>query len=173
MKNPFSNRSARPSRRPHLTALALLAAAALLFPACTSPVATAPVEPGETTVTDLDSAGVRIDGIFNPDGSLEPAPEVGQTILNQIIRVEDMRAIESDAGFKRVQVRVTNRSKYGKSFEYRFIWFDQAGFEVGQGTGGWTVVPIKARETASLTGTARATDVASFQLFIREIKFKK
>ena len=149
------------------------AAAALFLAACQSPVRTAPTEPGDTAITNLDSAGLRVDGVFNPDNTLEPSPQVGVVIANQPILIEDMRALESDGGFKRVQVRVTNRSKFGKSLEYRFLWFDAAGFEIGQGTGGWSVVPIKARETASLTGTARTTEVASFQLFIREIKFKK
>lgn len=69
-----------------------------------------------------------------------------------------------------VQVQVLNKTSRNFSFDYSFLWFDGAGFQL-EGVGEhWTPVVINGNEVKSLNGVAPTKEVRQFKIRIRESK---
>lgn len=153
------------SRIASLFALAALVAAA----GCqTNPRVARTHSPGEVWVEGHFSNGLEVDGVFNRDGSLDRSPFYDHFFPGTGIKLTNMVSAPSENGFARVQATVRNSGRERERIQYRFLWYDANGMEVGQGTGGWVSETVEAKESRTLEGVARSPDVNRFKLFIRK-----
>lgn len=88
-------------------------------------------------------------------------------------RLQRKIAIDVNADARRVNgalevnARLTNRTKKTRSFEYKFLWYDQSNFEISRSRGNWTPMTIDGRENMGLQATAPTPEATSFKLQLR------
>lgn len=151
------------------SALAFLSILALA--GCQStPRVTQTGSPGEVWVEGNYSNGLEINGVFNADGTLDRSPFLGHFFPGTRIMLTNMVSVTSETGHRRVQASVQNTGRDRQRLQYRFLWYDANGMEIAQGSSGWTSETVEPRETRTLEGVARSTDVARFTLFVRQYK---
>lgn len=151
-----------------LLAFIALGTLALSLGCQTNPRVARTDSPGEVWVEGHFSNGLEIDGIFNQDGSLDGSPFYDHFFPGTGIKLTNMVSVPSPSGFTRVQATVQNSGRDRERIQYRFIWYDENGLEIGQGTSGWVSETVEAKESRTLEGVARDPDVARFKLFIRK-----
>lgn len=149
------------------TGLVLAGLSSILFTGCQAPGNPNAGLPGEVNVQSLPNAGLQITGIFNPDGSLNVSPQVGQRMGRGDFILSDIRAAETAVGLARVEATLSSISRGRISIQYRFAWFDANGMEIQAGTGGWNTISLAARETATISGVARSQDAVEFRILVR------
>ncbi len=66
------------------------------------------------------------------------------------------------------RVTITNKSDSQYELEYRFIWYDESGFELGKHLSKWKHVRIDAKDTISLKALAVTPKVDSFKFYLRD-----
>lgn len=67
------------------------------------------------------------------------------------------------------QVIIQNESSRDVEFEYRFIWYDAAGFEISSITN-WIPSSISGKEARGLKSTAPSPNSVSFKCMIRKMQ---
>jgi uncharacterized protein YcfL len=147
----------------------LLIGILLTLAGCQSPTNPRAGQQGEVDIRSHSLQGMEIVGIFNPDGTVNTTPQAGQTYGRRDFYVDSVRALPTDAGFSRVQVGVTSRSRTRINLQYRFAWFDAAGMEIAPGTGGWNSISLAPAENATFTGVARSENATEFRIFVRKL----
>lgn len=129
--------------------------------------------PGEVYAQGNLDAGITIDGVFNPDGTLDRSPFIGYAFPKSNLRLTGMRSAPSQSGFVEVQATIENTSREKQRIEYRYRWIDARGLEIAIGTSGWRSETLEAKEQRTLVGVSREPGVRSFQLFVRTYQPKK
>ncbi len=146
----------------------LLGSFGLLGCQSAAPRVTQTGSPGEVWVEGHFSTGLEIDGVFNPDGTLDRSPFLGHFFPGTRLMMENAASVRSDNGFPQVQVAVRNTGRERQRLQYRFLWFDANGMEISQGQSGWVSETLEPREVRTLEGVARSPEVSGFKLFVRQ-----
>ncbi|MCC5834676.1 MAG: DUF1425 domain-containing protein [Opitutales bacterium] len=153
-------------------AIALLASLLLVVSACQTPHITVPSEPGDVAVLPMRAGSVEVEGILNPDGSVNPTSGRGVTVPGQSFYVSNVVSAREEEGYPRVQVSLTSRSSSDVNLRYRVIWFDEDEMEISGGSG-WTPVLLSPRETIQLSSVGRSTAAKQFRVFIQELSYRR
>ncbi len=66
------------------------------------------------------------------------------------------------------QVIIQNQSSRDVEFEYRFVWYDAAGFEISSVTN-WIPASLSGMEARGFKSTAPGPNAASFKCMMREM----
>jgi uncharacterized protein YcfL len=90
------------------------------------------------------------------DGSLSRKLAFGEVSIRPLNLGSSMEA----------QVIIENTSKRDVVFEYRFIWYDAAGFELSSVTS-WIPASLSGREGRGFKSTAPGPNATSFKCMIR------
>ena len=128
---------------------------------------------GETRIETFSGVGVNIEGRLNEDGSLDPAPFVGQFLPNQEMTIVGARATTTATGMAKLQFSIENRNDRPQAFQYRFTWMDQEGFVVIPDQNPWQTLHLAGREVAAIESVAQTPAARAFRLIIRPLEFKK
>ena len=128
---------------------------------------------GETRIETFSGVGVNIEGRLNEDGSLDPAPFVGQFLPNQEMTIVGARATTTATGMAKLQLSIENRNDRPQAFQYRFTWMDQEGFVVIPDQNPWQTLHLAGREVAAIESVAQTPAARAFRLIIRPLEFKK
>ena len=128
---------------------------------------------GETRIETFSGVGVNIEGRLNEDGSLDPAPFVGQFLPNQEMTIVGARATTIATGMAKLQISIENRNDRPQAFQYRFTWMDQEGFVVIPDQNPWQTLHLAGREVAAIESVAQTPAARAFRLIIRPLEFKK
>ncbi len=67
------------------------------------------------------------------------------------------------------QVMIENKSSRDVTFEYRFLWYDAAGFEVSA-LSSWIPAVLSGKEARGFKSTAPGPDAASFRCMVRNMR---
>lgn len=153
--------------------LVAIGAIALLLGCQSNPRVSQTGSPGEVWVEGHFSNGLVVDGVFNRDGSLNDSPFYEHYFRGTGVQLTNMVSVPSANDFIRVQATVQNTSRNQSRIQYRFVWYDDNGLEVGQGTSGWVSETIEPKETRTLEGVPRSPEVSRFKLFIRKYSPQK
>lgn len=72
-------------------------------------------------------------------------------------------------GLLRIQVNALNKTSKGRSYQYRFDWFDTNGMIVGDGgpASSWQTGYINAGEVTRITGIAPSPDIVDWTVTIK------
>lgn len=65
------------------------------------------------------------------------------------------------------RVKITNKSDTRRELEYKFIWYDEEGFEMSQYTSKWKRVRIDSKDTIILKNLAITPKIDSFKFYVR------
>lgn len=157
-----------------LTSLLTLTAFTLLWSGCQTPQPTEPKNPGDVVILPMRQAGVEVEGIIKPDGTLNPVVSSrSQRLPGQSFYVRDVRSTKDDAGYVNLQITASSLSTRNVNLRYRIVWFDSDGMEIEPGSSGWTNINLAPRESASLRGLARGRDAKTFRVFIQTFDFQR
>ncbi len=77
-----------------------------------------------------------------------------------------VRPLGSDSSME-AQVMIQNETKQERFFEYRFIWYDAAGFEISSNTG-WIPASLSAKEARPFKSAAPGPNAVSFECMVRK-----
>ncbi|MDF1875245.1 YcfL family protein [Sulfurimonas sp. SAG-AH-194-I05] len=66
------------------------------------------------------------------------------------------------------RVTIQSDSDTQHTLEYRFIWFDEEGFEMGKHLSKWKHVTIDAKDTVVVKELALTSKVDSFKFYLRD-----
>ncbi|NDV62967.1 YcfL family protein [Puniceicoccales bacterium CK1056] len=128
---------------------------------------------GETRLITYTGVGLNIEGRLNDEGTLDPAPFVGQFLPSQDMKIVGARATSTPNGFPRVQFSIESRRDKTSAVQYRFTWYDREGFVVQQDQNPWQSLHLAGREVADIESIARSNRAKAFRLIIRPLEFKK
>jgi len=65
-----------------------------------------------------------------------------------------------------VTIKNNSNSKY--ELEYKFVWYDEEGFEMGKKVSKWKNVRIDAMDTIVLKALATTSKIDSFKFYLRD-----
>lgn len=82
----------------------------------------------------------------------------------QIVNIDSVKVGE----FMRVQATVRSKNGDTVPFQYRFEWYDAAGFEINSGSGSWKPLILYGSETKNIQDVAPDPKAREFKLKIRE-----
>ena len=156
----------------HSTILAAMAATILLLGACSSEPGYIPT--GQSRVSNLGEAGLKITGRFGHDGSIT-APESNlRKMPNQDIYFENIVGRRLANGFCEVSIATTNKStRFNQNIQYSIHWYDEDGVEIHPENAGWNTLSLKAAETSAIHAVSPTASAASITIFVREITYTK
>jgi uncharacterized protein YcfL len=66
------------------------------------------------------------------------------------------------------QVMIQNETSRDVFFEYRFLWYDAAGFEISSNTS-WIPASLSAKEARPFKSTAPGPNAVSFECMVRKM----
>lgn len=150
----------------------MLAGVLFFVAGCQAPHVTVPEQPGEVAILPMRSGSVEIEGMLNPDGTVNPTSGRGQTVPGQSFYVSNVVAARQEESFPRVQVSLTSRSGSDVNLRYRVIWFDEDEMEIPGGSG-WNPVLLSPRETVQISSVGRSTAAKQFRVFIQELSYRR
>lgn len=107
--------------------------------------------------------------VYRADGGTDITHDIvfGSTRLARELRVTDIRRRATEHGLLYPSVTVQSLYAGTLNFEYRFCWFDGAGYEVGADTSSWKPVTLARNESKTVESVAPTAEVKSFQLRFR------
>ena len=114
--------------------------------------------------------------VFGSDGSASNTieSEEDKVVINNIplsfnITIEGTNSrFISDLLDARVTVR--NKDDVKHDLEYKFIWYDESGFEMAKHLSKWKRVRIDAKDRVIVKSFAVTTKIDAFKFYIRGIK---
>jgi len=120
----------------------------------------------QTGRTVREAPGVTI---RHGDGSTEISREVifSHSRLARRVEVADVRRRLTGDGLLNPSVTVVSIYGGTLNFEYRFCWFDSAGYEVGAETNSWKPVSMQNREVRTFESVAPSAEVKEFRIKLR------
>lgn len=102
-----------------------------------------------------------------PGGLSSKKIEVNDGSLSRKLAFGEVSIRPLDLGSSmEVQVIIENTSKRDVVFEYRFIWYDAAGFELSSVTS-WIPASLSGREGRGFKSTAPGPNATNFKCMIR------
>jgi uncharacterized protein YcfL len=128
---------------------------------------------GETRLVTYTGVGLNIEGRLAEDGSLDPAPFVGQFLPSQEMKIVGARATLTPNGMPRVQFSIESQRDKTSAVQYRFTWFDREGFVIQPDQNPWQTLHLAGREVADVQSIARSERARAFRLIVRPLEFKK
>jgi len=93
-------------------------------------------------------------------------------VINDIPLDYKVQIIGTSSRFKydlldaRVVIKSLSNSRH--ELEYKFVWYDESGFEMGKHLSKWEHIRIDAKDTIILKSLAKTSKVDSFKLYIRD-----
>ncbi len=119
-----------------------------------------------TTATVKEAPAVTV---WRADGGTDISHEIvfANSRLARSLRITDIARRLTDHGLQNPSV--TAVSMYGGTlrFEYRFCWFDGAGYEVGADTSSWKPVTLRHGEPKTFSAVAPTAEVQEFKMMVR------
>jgi uncharacterized protein YcfL len=107
--------------------------------------------------------------VWRADGTTELSREVsfGTPRLAHSLRITEIGRRVTGHGLLNPSVSLV--STYGGTlkFEYRFCWYDGAGYEIGADTSSWKPVALRNSEAKTFEAVAPTAEVEQFVLRIR------
>jgi len=101
------------------------------------------------------------------DGTTEQILESNSGVLSSSLSIADTKT-----GFVgnmlKAQVSIKNDSRSDLSFQYKFKWLDQSGFEVAIDGSPWTPLAITPYESKTVQGVAPNPTVKSFKILVQD-----
>lgn len=101
------------------------------------------------------------------DGTTEQILESNSGVLSSSLSIADTKT-----GFVgnmlKTQVTIKNDSRSDLSFQYKFKWLDQSGFEVAIDGRPWTPLTITPYESKTVQGIAPNPSVKSFKVLVQD-----
>ena len=113
----------------------------------------------------LGCAGGSAPNVLEVRQSGENKIEINDRALAQRIAFGEISLKRLEYGSE-AQVILQNKTKRDVTFEYRFIWYDAAGFEVSALTA-WIPATLSGGQSSGLKSTAPTTTAVDFKLMIR------
>ncbi len=97
--------------------------------------------------------------------------ETDEIIINNIPLSFNIEIIESNSRFVYdlldARVTIKNRDNNKHYLEYKFIWYDESGFETSKNQSKWKQVRVDAKDTIKLKALAVTSKIDSFKFYIR------
>ncbi len=94
-------------------------------------------------------------------------------IINDIPLSYNIKIVGSDSRFVYnlldARVTVKNRDTNRHYLEYKFVWYDQSGFEIAKDKSKWRDVYIDAKDSIILKNLAVTPKIDSFKFYIRGV----
>ncbi|MFA5257137.1 MAG: YcfL family protein [Opitutales bacterium] len=155
-----------------ITIKAGMAALALLLGGCASDSGYVPA--GQSRVSNLGDAGLKISGRFGHDGGIS-APDTNlRKMPGQEIYFENIAGRKLENGFFEVSVIAANRNTYTTlNIQYSIHWYDADGFEISPSAVAWSTLTLQPRETGSIRGVSPSRAATTVTIFVREITYTK
>ncbi len=100
-----------------------------------------------------------------PGGEIIKETRIHDRSLNRQLQFGTISLSTIEDSLK-AQVIVRNESKKNIDFEYRFLWYDAAGFELSGGAG-WLPMRISGKESLGLRSIAPQAGAVRFKCLIR------
>jgi uncharacterized protein YcfL len=110
----------------------------------------------ETATVTVEPDGGRADLLESNSGFLAASLSIGNIVVG------------SAGDLMRVQASLINGSRSDLSFEYKFKWLDQDGFEIAIDGRPWTPMEITAYETKNVQGVAPNASAKSFRILVQD-----
>ena len=147
--------------------------AATLMAGCQTGRMTEPKEPGDVVIIPMSQAGVEIEGILKPDGTVNSVNGRSQTLPGQPFYIRDVNTSRDSAGVVTLQITASSLSSSALHLRYRVVWFNEEGMEIEPGSSGWTQVSYTPRESKSLRSVARSANPKTFRVFVQSFDFQR
>lgn len=100
--------------------------------------------------------------------------ETNEVIINDIPLSYNIEIVKSNSRFTYdlldARVTIKNKDSYQHYLEYKFIWYDESGFEISKNSSKWQYIRIDAKDTIVVKALAVTPKVDSFKFYIREKK---
>ncbi len=97
--------------------------------------------------------------------------ETDKVIINDIPLSYNIKIVESNSRFVYdlldARVTIKNKDDNRRYLEYKFIWYDESGFEISKNSTKWRRVKINANDSVVLKGLAITSKIDSFKFYIR------
>lgn len=94
-----------------------------------------------------------------------------KVIINNIPLSYNIEIIESNSRFVYdlldARVSIRNKDSNRHYLEYKFIWYDENGFEISKNQSKWKQTRIDAKDTITLKGLAITSKIDSFKFYVR------
>ncbi len=149
-----------------------LAALALLGPGCANDSGYVPM--GQSRVSDLGAAGLKIVGRIGVDGSITAPDSNLRKIPGQDIYFENIAGRRLANGFTEISVATSNKSSLNTiNIQYSIHWYDAQGLEIHPENAGWSTLVLKPRDIGAIRGVSPTKDAASVTILVREITYTK
>jgi len=113
----------------------------------------------------LGCAGSTMPNVLEVKQSGNKEIEINDRALSHKISFGEVTVKRLDQGTE-VQVMLQNMTKRDVAFEYRFVWYDAAGFEVSPLTA-WIPANLSAGQGSGFKSTAPTATAVDFKLMIR------
>ncbi len=97
--------------------------------------------------------------------------QVDNPELGQKLHISDIRS-RSNNNLLEINLSLTSTYKKTLQLQYQFTWFDNDGFVIEAGKSPWQPLDLHGMQTATVSGLAPTTQVASFSIYVREVPEK-
>ena len=131
---------------------AACAAAAVFSAGCASP----------------NTTGISTGVAPDENGIYQQYLQADNTRLARQVIVQDVRCDQTQNGFMRASVTLASARNKTMQIQYKFAWFDAAGFEIAPDAETWRVLTLEGRDTRPVMGVAPSAAAESFRLRVRE-----
>jgi hypothetical protein len=129
---------------------------------------------GQARVSDLDDAGIKVEGRFGFDGSIQYDERNLRKMSSQLVYFQNITGRLLPNGLKEVSLVVVNKSEHSTAnIQYSIHYYDASGAELNATAAVWSTSVLQPQETGSIKGVSLSRDAASFTIFVREITYTK
>jgi uncharacterized protein YcfL len=107
--------------------------------------------------------------VWRADGGTDISHEIefANSRLARSLRITDIARQRTEHGLLNPSVTAASMAGGTLKFEYRFSWFDGAGYEIGADTNSWKPVTLRKGESKTFPGVAPTAAVQEFKMMIR------
>ncbi len=107
-----------------------------------------------------------IEARTGPGGLVSKQVQINDSIMAGTLEFGDLSVKQADE-FCMAQVMLINKKKKDVNFEYRFLWYDAAGFEVSP-VSAWIPSTIVGLDSRGYQSTAPVKDAVRFRFMVRK-----
>ena len=111
--------------------------------------------------------GLELEGRFVGGSYAMSDPDEYLIIAGHTYGLSGLRGQTLPNGIKQVQATLINNSRATIKLQYRFQFFDEAGFQLEAEKYPWLRIQIPAGNQAPVTGTSYSGRAASFRIYVR------